>query len=166
MKVSIIIPALNEEAMLPKLLNSVKAQLLGHRLSGAGVMTVNTYDTAKSGALAFRFLLSSKDSGGTRKYAYFVFYRGSFKTTSGEAETLGSGTPKIQTETLEGTFFPRLDNGNIMSVADGGDGTVLSGAIKSWFTKVYEPDDEIDEETLDETEMRGEEPGEDTTSEA
>lgn len=90
---------------------SVQADLFGHQLDGKGGLISNKNDKAPYVALLYRRIK------GNGKVRYMKIYKTQFQEPKQDAETVANNV-KVQNDTLEGIFMPRIYDGNYQYKCD------------------------------------------------
>lgn len=114
--------------------DSVRADILGHRMDANGGIVDSADDKAPNVALLFRSKLSGKAG-----YKYVVLYKGTFKEFAETFNTEKQGEKAYQTPTIEGSFFRRISDGVLRYSARSDTKGVAADTISKWFDSVPEP---------------------------
>lgn len=114
--------------------DSVRADILGHRMDANGGIIDSADDKAPNVALFFRAKLSGKAG-----YKYIVLYKGTFKEFAETFNTEKQGEKAYQTPTIEGSFFRRISDGLLRYSVRSDTPRVSAETISRWFDSVPAP---------------------------
>jgi len=112
---------------------AVVADILGHALDGSGGIVYNYADQPPFIAIFYR-----RQKAKSGQYRFIKILKCKFTEGKDEAESTGENL-KLQNDTLEGSFFPRIYDGNWRKVKD----TEEAGYVdvsSTWFTNVDSSD--------------------------
>lgn len=122
-----------------QLTDTIRAQLLGHRLDENGGVVFKNTDMGPLVALAWEELLSKADGTGADQYKRVVLYKGRFKEFVETAETAKREGITFQTHNLVAKFYKRDYDGYIKYSMREDTPNVDAAAFADWFTAVQEP---------------------------
>lgn len=131
-----ILTSLTVALDVSQLPDDIRAEMLGHGVDDTGGIIINKDDTPPRGALVFRAMLSDR-----KNYKYVVLYSGAFKENIENYETDKRDATTYQTESIEGTFYPRESDGTLKYSIRTDNPSASVEKIAAWFTTVQEPSD-------------------------
>lgn len=111
---------------------AVQADVLGHTLDGTGGIIYNENDEAPYVAIFYRRLKANKH------FRYIKLLKCKFTDPKDDAET-ESNNVKIQNDSVSGTFYPRISDGNWRTVKDQDEPGYVD-VSSTWFTAVDSAD--------------------------
>ncbi len=122
-----------------QLTDTIRAQLLGHRLDSNGGLVYKNTDMGPLLALGWEELLSKGDGAGPDLYKRVLLYKGRFKEFVETVDTVKKEGITFQTHNLVARFYKRDFDGLIKYTMRQDTPNLDSAAFEAWFDSVQEP---------------------------